>query len=106
LDDFKQISGIISIGLVEDIHDINGEIHIIHNEDQKFIQFMQELINISRERILELAIEQFTFELASEKIIGYREDDVLLVLVVDKKINKIYLKNKIDKFRNDLLLFT
>ena len=104
IDEFKQISGMLSVGIVnlKTCDDI-----IISKENlTEFKKVLEDLCQIIPERILDLNISSFKFKGTIHSIIGFVEQDVLVLFIALNNINMNILKSKLDVFLNDLLIYS
>ena len=100
MEEFKQISGVISVGIIQDFScpEINED------EEESFKKFVEDLCYIINKKILDLSIKNFMFKSSLKTIYGYYEQSILLILYVYNSININILKSKIDEFLNYILI--
>ncbi len=99
---FKQISGIISVGIVHSFS--SPEIHLSDDNLKEFKKFIEDLCHIVPEKILDFNINSFMFKIGNQYVVCYYEQDTLLALFISDIVNFNILKSKVDEFLNDLLI--
>ena len=104
IDDFKQISGMLSVGIIN--LKACDDITISKENLIEFKKVLEDLCQILPEKVLDLEISSFRFKGAVHSIIGFIEQEILIVFIVLNNINLSILKSKLDAFLNDLLIYS
>ena len=91
VDDFKTISGLRSVGIA--IAKKNEEVSCFNENTKDFIKIIEDLAQITPEKILDLKISNFLFKGTTHSLYGFLEEDVLLLLHVENTINLNIVKS-------------
>lgn len=102
IDDFRTLSGLVSVGIA--IAKKSEEVSCFNENTKDFIKIIEDLAQITPEKILDLKISNFMFKGITHSLYGFLEGDVLLLLHVENNVNLDIMKSKIDRFLNDILI--
>ena len=102
IEDFMQISGIISIGIAN----INtcDDVVISKENLEEFRKIIKDLCQTIPEKVLDLDINSFRFKGNVHSIIGFVEQDTIIIFIALNNTNLTILKSKVDRFLNELLI--
>ncbi|MHA1195111.1 MAG: hypothetical protein ACTSRH_00095 [Promethearchaeota archaeon] len=102
IEDFQSIIGVKSVGIVN----IKSCKTIFHSDNvpKYFIEILKKTCQMLNTSILDLKIGKFLFKRGDLYYVGYREQDIILLIEYERNINKNILKLKVNIFLNNVLL--
>lgn len=100
--EIKHISGVLSIGYLN--LKTQKEIFFSNDNSEKFKKIFHDLNYFLTKKILDLNINSFRFKGSIQNIIGFVQNDISIVLIIENNTNLSILKSKIDNLLNDLLI--
>jgi hypothetical protein len=102
IEEFKQIPHIISVGIVK--LSPNLLFYQFPKNSSDFKNLLVDFLQIISQKLMDLSLTHFIFKDSSKMLIGYFEQDTLLLLNTENDIKLETLKIKIDEFLNALLI--
>ncbi len=102
IDGFKQIPNIISVGIVKFSSSLKFYQYPSNSSD--FKKLLIDFSQIMSQKIMDLSLTHFIYKDSSLTLIGYLEQETLLLLYIENNCKMETLKIKIDEFLNALLI--
>ncbi|MFX1570741.1 MAG: hypothetical protein ACFFCV_20580 [Promethearchaeota archaeon] len=102
--EFQNISGLVCVGIAKSEKCV--EILCLNGNIKDITKVIEDLAQITPEKILDLKINNFMFKGTTHSLYGFLEQDFLLILYVENNINYNILKSKVDNFLNDIIIST
>jgi len=97
-----KIPKVKAVNIIEDIE--NPQIHFQKENNILDGKKLREFIEITQKKVLNLPINSIKFESLENMFLCVIENNIALILVLEKDIDLTELKSHIDQFLNDLLI--
>jgi len=103
IEEFKEIPEILSIIIIPDIN-AKDNFEFYSRMNLNIAKLVNSLIYRVKKKIYDLSMENFYLSDKDKIIIGIKEENTILIIIAEDKVDLEIINNIIQKFLNELLI--